>query len=191
LKIEKQKQQAELKLRMNELMMRVQEIEELKPKQDVKGVISYFDIIKADVRRRKQELEVLKETYFDNVAKYKRLMHIESPPVYVPNVRTVEQKRVEYKSVVRSKKDMGFMKLPVTLSEEVPVDDFKLLTEVEDSLRKNLISFAVNDLTFLQETVQAKDLKNVLSRRYDFDLKLGIYECISVVAEMKQNKLIK
>jgi len=91
-------------------------------------------------------------------------MHIESPPVYVPNVRTVEQKRVEYKSVVRSKKDMGFMKLPVTLSEEVPVDDFKLLTEVEDSLRKNLISFAVNDLTFLQETVQAKDLKNVLSR---------------------------
>ena len=191
MKIEKQKQQAELKLRMNELMMRVQEIEELKPKQDVKGVISYFDIIKADVRRRKQELEVLKETYFDNVAKYKRLMHIESPPVYVPNVRTVEQKRVEYKSVVRSKKDMGFMKLPVTLSEEVPVDDFKLLTEVEDSLRKNLISFAVNDLTFLQETVQAKDLKNVLSRRYDFDLKLGIYECISVVAEMKQNKLIK
>lgn len=64
MKIEKQKQQAELKLRMNELMMRVQEIEELKPKQDVKGVISYFDIIKADVRRRKQELEVLKETYF-------------------------------------------------------------------------------------------------------------------------------
>jgi hypothetical protein len=83
LKIEKQHQQVELKLRLNELMMRVKEIEELKLKQDVRGGISLFDKIKADVRRRKQELEVLKDSYYSNVAKYKRLMHIDSPPVHV------------------------------------------------------------------------------------------------------------
>lgn len=80
LKKMKEVQQEDMKQRYKELMKRIKEIEELKLRQDVSEGESYFDKIKADVRKHKRELDDLKNVYQMNIKKYRKLLHLEDLP---------------------------------------------------------------------------------------------------------------
>ena len=96
-----------------------------------------------------------------------------------------EEFTLNYTSRIRSKKD------DVKLSQEINLDDFMLLSEVQDPMRVNNFEFSVLKFEFDRNTITTSEQENTINGTYKLSLQLGIFDEKILDLAIKVNCLSK